>query len=109
MIRLNPLRLLALTCLIGLGNTAHAHGLVCKCEELSDQQVRCVGGFSSGDGVPNVTVDVIDYNERLLIPGKFGADSTFTFKRPKGEFYVLMDVGAGHVLEVDHLQIKPAL
>ncbi|OCR22865.1 hypothetical protein AFK24_21775 [Pseudomonas syringae] len=109
MIRLNALRLLALVGLIGVGNTAYAHGLVCSCEELPDQQVRCVGGFSSGDGVPNVTVDVIDYNERILIPGKFGPDSTFTFKRPKGEFYVLMDVGAGHVLEVDHLQIKPAL
>ncbi|WP_426140168.1 hypothetical protein [Pseudomonas sp. DWP3-1-2] len=108
MIRLNALRLVAVAGLLGLASSAHAHGLFCQCEELPDRKVRCTGGFSSGVGVPDVTVDVIDYNERILIPGKFGPDSTFTFKRPPGEFYVLMDVGAGHVLEVDHLQIRPA-
>ncbi|HEX8592484.1 MAG TPA: hypothetical protein VF682_04255 [Pseudomonas sp.] len=107
MIHPNAWRIVVFAVLVGLGSSAHAHGLVCNCEELPDRLVRCTGGFSSGDGVPNVTVDVIDYNERILIPGKFGADSTFTFKRPSGEFYVLMDVGAGHVLEVDHQQIQP--
>jgi len=93
---------------IGISTLVQAHGLVCQCAEIADRQIQCKGGFGDGSGVPGVTVDVIGYDEKTLIAGKFGQDSTFTFPRPKGEFYVLMDVGAGHTLEVDYLQVKAA-
>ncbi len=54
---------------------------------------------------PGVTLDVIGYDEQILVPGKLGADSTLTFKRPDGEFYVLFDAGPGHVVEIDHADI----
>lgn len=52
-----------------------------------------------------MTLDVIGYDEQVLVGGKLGDDSTLTFKRPDGEFYVLFDAGPGHVVEVDYADI----
>ncbi|MNL87971.1 hypothetical protein D3C87_2174180 [compost metagenome] len=48
---------------------------------------------------------MIGYDEQVLVGGKLGDDSTLTFKRPDGEFYVLFDAGPGHVVEVDYADI----
>jgi hypothetical protein len=53
-----------------------------------------------------VTLDVIGYDETILLPGKLGADSTVTFKKPAAEFYVLFDAGPGHVVEIDQADIE---
>ncbi|TLP52932.1 MULTISPECIES: hypothetical protein [Pseudomonas] len=81
-----------------------AHNPMCDCTESGDQ-ITCKGGFSDGSGAPGVTLDVIGYDEQVLMASKLGDDSTFTFKRPDGEFYVLFDAGPGHVVEVDHADI----
>lgn len=86
--------------------SAHAHTLMCECREIADKQVQCTGGFAHGSGASGVTIDVMDYDEKTLVAGKFADDSTFTFKRPDGDFYVLMDMGAGHTLEIDHSKIQ---
>ncbi|MNJ02598.1 hypothetical protein D3C73_1626120 [compost metagenome] len=51
-------------------------------------------------------MDVISYDEQILVPGKLDNDSKLTFKRPNGEFYVLFDAGPGHVVEIDHVDIQ---
>ncbi|TBU98293.1 hypothetical protein [Stutzerimonas kirkiae] len=84
---------------------AFAHNPVCQCEEDGDE-IICTGGFSDGSGAPGVTIDVIDYEENVLLPGKLSDDSTLRFKRPDGEFYVLFDAGPGHVVEIDHTDIS---
>ena len=91
----------------GLSPLAMAHNPLCECKEVDGEQIRCTGGFSDGSGAPGVTLDVIGYDESILVPGKLGADSTLTFKKPGGEFYVLFDAGPGHVVEVDHADIQP--
>ncbi|MCL6687165.1 hypothetical protein M8R19_00385 [Pseudomonas sp. R3.Fl] len=101
--RLRRLALAAL--LLGLAGTAQAHNPVCECEGVDAGKIRCKGGFSDGSGAPGVTLDVIGYDERILVPGKLGEDSTLTFERPEGEFYVLFDAGPGHVVEIDHADI----
>lgn len=55
---------------------------------------------------PGVTLDVIGYDETILVPGKLGDDSTLTFKKPGSEFYVLFDAGPGHVVEIDQADIE---
>ena len=77
-----------------------------ECEAIAEGQVRCTGGLSNGSAAPDVTLDVIGYDEKVLVAGKLGADSRFTFPRPDGEFYVLLDLGAGHTAELDYKQIK---
>lgn len=79
---------------------AFAHYPYCTCA-MEDGKVACKGGFSDGTGAEGVTLDVISYDEQILMPGKFGADSVVRFDKPAGEFYVLFDAGPGHVVEVD--------
>ena len=95
------LGLLAAAC----SGVALAHNPMCECKQIDDQQIRCTGGFSDGSGAPGVTLDVVGYDESILVPGKLGSDSTVTFKRPDAEFYVLFDAGPGHVVEIDQADI----
>lgn len=83
-----------------LASSARAHYPYCTCA-MENGQIVCKGGFSDGTGAEGVTLDVISYDEEILVPGKFGPDSTVHFERPAGEFYVLFDAGPGHVVEVD--------
>lgn len=98
--------LLALAGLMAVSQSASAHNPLCLCRNVAGGQVSCKGGFSDGSGAPGVTLDVVGYNEKTLVKGKLGANSTLVFKRPAGEFYVVFDAGPGHVVEVDHTDIK---
>ncbi|WP_371856738.1 MULTISPECIES: hypothetical protein [Pseudomonas] len=91
---------------LGLSSTALAHNPMCECKQIDNEQIRCTGGFSDGSGAPGVTLDVIGYDETILVPGKLGEDSTVTFKKPASEFYVLFDAGPGHVVEIDQADIE---
>ncbi|TFY92216.1 hypothetical protein DYL59_03840 [Pseudomonas kairouanensis] len=91
----------------GLSSVALAHNPMCECKEIAGEQIQCTGGFSDGSGAPGVTLDVIGYDETILVPGKLGQDSTLTFKKPSAEFYVLFDAGPGHVVEIDQADIQP--
>lgn len=97
-------RLMMLFCM-ALSPVALAHNPICQCEPGAADEIVCTGGFSDGSGAPGVTLDVISYDEEVLIPGKLEDDSSFSFKRPEGEFYILFDAGPGHVVEVDHTDI----
>ncbi|WP_407310797.1 hypothetical protein [Pseudomonas sp. nanlin1] len=90
-----------------LAATAQAHNPMCECKEVAGEQIQCTGGFSDGSGAPGVTLDVIGYDETVLVPGKLGPDSKLTFNKPASEFYVLFDAGPGHVVEIDHADISP--
>lgn len=98
-------RAAAVVLLSSLSGLALAHNPLCECKEIEGEQIRCTGGFSDGSGAPGVTLDVIGYDETVLVPGKLGTDSTVTFKRPASEFYVLFDAGPGHVVEIDQADI----
>lgn len=101
------MRALLLVGLSAAAAQALAHHPVAQCRQVEGGQVQCIGGFSDGSGAPGVTLDVISYDERILVHGKLGADSTLRFKKPSGEFYVLFDPGPGHVVEIDHSDIDP--
>ncbi|MCK9800062.1 hypothetical protein BK634_03820 [Pseudomonas chlororaphis] len=102
--RLGALALLLLS--TGFCSQVLAHNPMCECKEIEGEQIRCTGGFSDGSGAPGVTLDVIGYDETILVPGKLGSDSTLTFKKPSAEFYVLFDAGPGHVVEIDQADIE---
>ena len=91
---------------LGASNYALAHNPMCECKEIPGEQIQCTGGFSDGSGAPGVTLDVIGYDESILVPGKLGAVSTLTFQKPASEFYVLFDAGPGHVVEIDQADIQ---
>jgi len=103
---IHSLKALLLVLCAGFGASALAHNPICECRAIDAEQIRCTGGFSDGSGAPGVTLDVIGYDESILLPGKLGADSTLTFKKPDTAFYVLFDVGPGHVVEIDQADIQ---
>lgn len=96
------LTLMALSC----GPTAWAHNPIAECKAVDEQTIECVGGFSDGSNAPGVTLDVVSYDEKVLLPGKLGNDSKLRFKRPEDDFYVLFDAGPGHVVEIDQTEIE---
>ncbi len=86
---------------------AQAHEPIAVCNAVDESTVRCYGGYAHGEDAPGLTMDVISYeNDQVLIPGKLGADSTITFQRPEGGFYVLFDAGPGHMAIVEHDEIR---
>ena len=103
---IRPAMTAGLLALLGLSGQALAHNPMCECKSVENGQIRCTGGFSDGSGAPGVTLDVIGYDETILVPGKLGPDSSMTFKRPDAEFYVLFDAGPGHIVEIDQADIE---
>lgn len=91
--------------ILGVSGTALAHNPICECVQIDSENIRCTGGFSDGSAAAGVTLDVVGYDETILLPGKLGTDSTLTFKKPAAEFYVLFDAGPGHVVEIDQADI----
>lgn len=100
-----PLSLLLAALVLGSSGPTLAHGIFCQCHSVADGQVRCDGGMSDGTGLPGATLDVMGYDEKTLISGKLGDDSSYTFTKPDGEFYVLLELGPGHTVEIDHTAI----
>ncbi|MCQ4264153.1 hypothetical protein CXK91_21060 [Stutzerimonas stutzeri] len=89
--------------LIGIAQQVAAHQApFCQCKAVGERTVRCVGGFSGGVPATGVTLDVIDYDERILVAGKLDEEASFTFERPETPFYILFDAGPGYTVEIDH-------
>lgn len=84
---------------------AAAHYPFCTCAAQAGE-ITCEGGFSDGTSAEGVTLDVISYDENVLVPAKFDASSKVQFPRPEGEFYILFDAGPGHVVEVDWQDVE---
>lgn len=104
--RMNHARAMLAGALLCASAGALAHNPMAECKAAGKEQIECTGGFSDGSGAAGVTMDVISYDEQILVPGKLNSDSKLTFKRPDGEFYVLFDAGPGHVVEIDHVDIQ---
>lgn len=96
-----------LVLLLGMMSSAvWAHNPVASCKYITAEKIQCKGGFSDGSSAPGVTLDVISYDEKMLIPGKLSQDSTIAFDKPAVEFYILFDAGPGHVVEIDQNDIE---
>lgn len=100
---LAKLRFIALLLALTSGTT-QAHTIFLECTD-TDAQIDCTGGFSDGSAVKNTPVEVLSYDEELLVSGKTDENSSFSFKRPEQEFFILMDAGPGHVVELDMMDI----
>ena len=103
-------RLLLCTALVGaaaLPGVASAHSLLLTCKPADAGMVRCVGEFSDGADAVGMSVLVKAYDERVLFKGTLGGDSTWRFRLPEGEYFVRLEDGGEHSVEVDHTDVKP--
>jgi hypothetical protein len=85
---------------------AWAHPPFCVCKMIDATTVGCEGGFADGTGVPGVRLDVVRYDESIILQTSFGIDSTVSFRKPDGEFYMLFDAGPGQSFDVDYKDIQ---
>ncbi len=92
---------IVLGCLAG---TVNAHSLFMQCHERA-QDIYCQAGFSDGSSARDLPFEVISYEDQLLMSGQ-ASDSGFSFSRPQTEFYILLDAGPGHVVELDMQEIS---
>lgn len=100
------LKPLAASLLLGLFSCpAFSHSIFLNCTE-SNEQIECIGSFSDGSEANNLPIEVISYSDELLVQGKTGANASFSVDRPNQDYYILMDAGPGHVVEVDMLDVQ---
>jgi len=99
---------LAALAVLTFSGAAMAHTPIAECTQFADQTIECRGGFSDGSKAAGVTLEVIGYDEKVLIMDKLDKDAKLRFKRPDVDFYVILDAGPGHVVEVDQSEIKKA-
>lgn len=80
--------------------TAYGHSIFLNCEQ-QDTQVHCTGGFSDGSAADNLPIEVISYDDEPLANGMTDESSRYQFDLPTTDYYILLDAGPGHVVEVD--------
>jgi hypothetical protein len=88
------------------GAAAHAHNAICSCFDNGDDTITCEGGFSDGGKAEGVPLRVYDQSGKVLVEGKMGKNSDFSFARPKVAFRVEFDAGEGHVVKIDGRDIE---
>lgn len=83
---------------------AFAHSVFLNCS-AKDSSVECVGSFSDGSSAAGFPFEVISYEDQLLLQGNTDQAAYFSFPVPTEDYYILMDAGPGHVVEVDMLDV----
>jgi hypothetical protein len=99
-------RLVVLSLLGLIAGVAYAHNAICDCYDNGDDTITCEGGFSDGSAAVGVPLRVLDSVGKVLVDGAMSANSDFTFAKPKGDFRVEFDAGAGHVVTIDGRDIE---
>lgn len=79
---------------------AHYPLLDCRFGAESSVQVYCSAGFSDGSKAPNVLMEVFSEDDEVVAQGVTSDQALFDFERPNGAFFIIMDAGPGHVIEI---------
>lgn len=82
-----------------LVSTGFAHTAIMQCFDNADGTATCEGGFSDGSSASGIKVH-IKKGGKIIKTGKMNEDSSFTFKKPSGNYSVIFDAGEGHKVEV---------
>lgn len=90
---------------IVLSQAALAHGPVFDCYLKQDDWVKCEAGFTDGSSAAGRKVHVQDASGKVLLDGSVGADSTYGFKPPAGDYSVVFLGGDGHGVTIQSSDI----
>lgn len=84
---------------------AHYPLLDCRFGVESSEQVYCDAGFSDGSKAPNVIMEVFSEDDEVVAQGRTNDQALFDFRRPAGAFFIIMDAGPGHVIEISNDEV----
>ncbi|CZE47182.1 hypothetical protein [Campylobacter geochelonis] len=82
-----------------MSSSLFAHTALMSCFDNGDDTVTCEGGFSDGSSAKGVKF-MLEQNGKTIAEAKFGDDSTYTFKKPEGEYVAKFYAGEGHEVTV---------
>jgi len=91
------LGLLAGAAVLAFSGAADAHSLRLDCKKTSDETVVCRTIASDGEVLRNVTVQLLDENDKLVATGKTDVKGQYTFKIPSMEYNVVVEANKSHV------------
>ena len=105
------MRYILLILLTVLSLQARAHYPLLSCEftesdQSSAAQVFCDAGLSDGPKAPNVDMEVFSEDDETLVSGHTDDLAKFQFERPEGIFFIIMDAGPGHVIEISDEEVN---
>ncbi|WP_250654899.1 hypothetical protein [Alkalimarinus coralli] len=91
-----------------LSHSAFAHYPLLDCYYGSEGglHVYCDAGFSDRSKAPNVMMEVFSEDDEVIAQGRTDENALFDFKRPDGAFFIIMDAGPGHVIEISDDEVR---
>ncbi|OUS25856.1 hypothetical protein A9Q99_20485 [Gammaproteobacteria bacterium 45_16_T64] len=95
--------------LLLMSSLSWAHYPVLNCHlsqnPTSGDTVICSASFSDKSLAPNVVIEVYSEDDEVVSQGRTNDDSSYRFNRPQGAFFILMDAGPGHALEISNEEV----
>ena len=92
--------LLAGAAVLALSGAADAHSLRLDCKKTSETNVVCRTIASDGEVVRDVTVQLLDENDKLIGSGKTDTKGQYAFKAPNAEYNVVVEANKSHVASI---------
>ncbi|MDK8264732.1 hypothetical protein QP835_10645 [Pseudomonas oryzihabitans] len=84
---------------------AFAHGAAFDCYLEREGQVKCEAGFTDGSSAVGRKILVRDLNEKVLLEGQVGPDSSYGFQVPQEAYSVTFLGGEGHEITLQSTDI----
>lgn len=81
-----------------------AHTALMNCFDNGDGTIGCEAGYSDGSSASGVPLKVLQ-NGKTLYEVKLDKNSETTFKKPQGDYSVVLDGGDGHAVRIQSSSI----
>ena len=76
------------------------HSALMSCFDNGDETITCEGGFSDGSSASGVYF-IIEQDKKEIFETRMNENSEVTFKKPNGDFTVILDAGEGHEVYIE--------
>lgn len=83
-----------------LSGPALSHSIFMSCQQ-QESAVTCTASYSDRSSAARLPIEVISYADQPIVQGITDPQANFTFALPQEDYYILLDAGPGHVVEVD--------
>ncbi|MEM7564037.1 MAG: hypothetical protein AAF353_13450 [Pseudomonadota bacterium] len=95
--------------LLGVSGQVFGHYPILDCNVSGadgSRQVICEASFSDRSKAPDVIMEVFSEDDEMIFSGRTDAASNYRFDLPDGVFFIIMDAGPGHVLEISSDEVE---
>ncbi len=89
---------------------AHYPILTCSVQQTNEKKVViCEASFSNRAKAPNVIMEIFSDEDEVLASGTTDDQAMYQFPLPDSDYFILMDAGPGHVLEISNDEVSNTL